>query len=74
MASTRPYLLIYTSESLTTSLGYVVVDDMTINATAPQDFFDTYSPTQNTSSFNLVYVPPNGIGASVSFSLEYFGM
>jgi len=73
-ASSSPYLLEYRSESLVQPVGYMVVDDNTIEAIAPQNFFNTYNATQNTSYFELLFQPPNGPDASISFSLEYFGM
>ncbi|XP_065913056.1 uncharacterized protein [Dysidea avara] len=71
-ASTNPYLLEYRSESLTQPVGYTVVENNILNARAPQDFFDTYNVTQNTSYFELLFQPPNGPDATISFSLEYF--
>jgi len=73
-ASSSPYILEYRSESLIQSVGYVAVDGNTLNATAPQNFFNTYNATQNTSYFELLFQPPNGPNATISFSLEYFGM
>ena len=72
--SQSTFVIMYKSLSLSQRVTYNFVNNDTLTVFAPSEFFSTYDPNQNTSYFEIIFVAPSGTNASVSFSVEYFGM
>jgi len=71
-----PFIItvMYISLSLSLPVSFNLVNNDIVRITAPPQFFSTYDANQNTSYFEIIFVAPSGSNASVSFSVEYFGM
>ena len=72
--STTDLVIMYRSLSLSQSVSFSLTSTNMITVRAPTEFFSTYDPNQNTSYFEITFSVPSGSNASVSFSVEYFGM
>ena len=72
--SLSAFIIMYRSLSLSQPVMFSFVNNEVITVMPPPEFFNTYNPNQNTSYFEITFVTPSGSTASVSFSVEYFGM
>ena len=73
--SQSTFVIMYKSPSLSQQVSFNFITDDILSVNPPLEFYSTYDPNQNTSYFEITFVAPSRISnATISFSVEYFGM